>query len=141
MLYDYKSKKIVAVLSEDLLPGVALNVVGHMAISVGAYGSELMGRPTLFDSDGTAHTGIAKYPLIITKASPIKILELIRAAREHQGLLLIEYPEQMLHTGHDDELAEALSIAKTQDLKFLGAILYGDFNTVSSLTKRFSLWR
>jgi len=45
MIYDYRAKKVVAVLSADLETGVALNVIGHLAISIGAYGQHLMGRP------------------------------------------------------------------------------------------------
>ena len=38
MDYDYKEKKMVAVLSSKISPDVAINVIGHLSVSVGAYG-------------------------------------------------------------------------------------------------------
>ena len=44
--YNYRQKKIVAVLASNLEIGVAFNVIGHLAISIGAYADkEIMGRP------------------------------------------------------------------------------------------------
>jgi hypothetical protein len=35
--YNYQAKKIVAVLAEKLEMDVALNVIGYLAVSIGAY--------------------------------------------------------------------------------------------------------
>jgi hypothetical protein len=141
MTYDYKSKKVVAVLSANLEPEVALNVVGHLAISIGAYGEDLMGREKLFDASGVAHTGIAKYPFIVTKLRPGKLNALIERAKAEAGLLVADYPEEVLYTKHDDELAEAVAAKVHSQLKYMGAILFGDAEIVDALTGKFSLWR
>jgi len=66
--YSYSEKKIAIVLSTSLTSGVATNVVGHMAISAGAYiEDEVMGRRWLTDASGVNHRGISKFPVIITK--------------------------------------------------------------------------
>ena len=36
--YDYRSRKTVIALASNLETGIALNVVGHLSISLGAYG-------------------------------------------------------------------------------------------------------
>jgi hypothetical protein len=141
MSYDYKAKKIVAVLASDLEAGVALNVIGHLAISIGAYGEELMGRPKLPDASGILHLGIAKYPLIITKLKSSKLKALIEQVKKLGTILIAEYPEQVLHTRDDDELATAIANADHEDMKYLGAILYGDSDLIDSLTGKFTLWR
>ena len=143
MTYDYKEKKTVAVIAANLEPGIALNVVGHLAISVGAYGDkDLMGRRQLVDASGIAHIGISKYPVIITKVKPGRLRQLIQDARRYtDDILLVDYPEQMLTTGHDDDLESAVRAAKEEDINYLGAILYGKSEIINTLTGKFSLWK
>ena len=141
MNYDYHEKKIVAVVNSKLEPGVALNVVGHLAVSIGCYASDHMGRPVLVDASGVKHMGISRYPFIITKANPSKIRAAIVAARENPNVTFADYPQQMLDTGHDDELAESILNAKEEDLSYLGAVFYGKAEDVSAITRKFSLYK
>jgi hypothetical protein len=142
MTYNYKQKKIVAVLSSNLEAGIALNVIGHLAISIGAYSDEeLMGRPYLLDASGINHAGIAKYPFVTTKANPTKLRKIIVEARLKEDILIADYPEQMLVTGHDDELAQSMSVVKEEEINYLGAIIYGNIDSVAELTGKLSLWR
>ena len=140
--YDYGAKKTVAVLSANLQPGIAMNVLGHLALSIGAYGgNELMGRAQLIDASGVAHVGISRYPVIVTKAKPTLLRRLVTEARQESAVLVVDYPEQMLETGHDDELNTAIFEVKEEDINYLGAVVYGDSEVVGKLTKRFSLWK
>ncbi len=141
MTYDYKAKKVVAVLSSDLEMGVALNVLGHMAISIGAYGQDLMGRPCLLDASACSHLGVAKYPFIITKLKASKLKTLVQQVRREKNILIADYPEEVLTTAHDDELASAIASISEESIKYLGAILYGDAEAINKLTSKFSLWR
>jgi len=142
MIYDYRAKKIVAVLSPNLSSGSALNVVGHMAIALGAQcESELIGRSRLLDASGVGHAGISRYPLIITKASVGKLKRLMELARQRKDIWIVDFPEQMLTTGHDDELATSLASVKEEDLTYLGVLLYGEAAILNKLTGKFSLWQ
>ena len=143
MTYDYKQKKIVAVLAANIEVGIALNIIGHLAISIGAHGGDdLMGKHQLLDASGVSHVGIAKYPVIVTKVKPGRLRRLIEEARHHSAsILLVDYPEQMLTTGHDDELAAAVSNRREEEINYLGAMLYGDSGVVNELTGKFTLWR
>jgi hypothetical protein len=142
MNYDYSERKIVAVLSSNLEIGVALNVIGHMAISIGAYSDpNIMGRRNLTDKSGINHAGISKYPFIITKVKQGRLKRLVDDARQVKELLLIDYPKQMLHTGHDDELAEEISKVDNDIIEYLGAAIYGNATLVTSLTGSFTLWK
>lgn len=140
--YDYNAKKTVAVLSANLEPGIAMNVLGHLAISIGAYGDDgLMGRPQLVDASGVTHVGISRYPVIVTKSKPTLLRRLVTEARQESTVLVVDYPEQMLGTGHDDELNAALAEVKETDINYLGAILYGESEVIGKLTRKFSLWK
>ncbi len=142
MSYEYPEKKIVAVLASNLEAGVALNVIGHLAVSIGAYAdADIMGRKVLVDNSGVEHVGISKYPFIITKVKPGRLKRLVEDARKEDGLLLVDYPKQMLTTGHDDELAEEIAKIDGENIEYLGAVIYGAAGVVSELTGKFTLWK
>ena len=141
MEYDYREKKIVAVVDSKLEVGVALNVVGHLAVSIGHNASDHMGRPVLMDGSGVDHLGISRYPFIITKSNAGKIRKAIEAARQNPNILVADYPQQMLDTGHDDELASSLEAVKEAELTYLGAVFYGNTEEISAITKKFSLYK
>lgn len=145
MEYDYKSKKVVAVLSSDLEVGIALNVVGHLAISLGSFTNkeDLMGRNILMDASNVEHLGISRYPFIITKLKSSKLRKLINLVKEEykEKVFIVDYPEEMLETGHDDELMLSLLKKEEKDIKYFGAILYGEATLLNELTGKFSLWK
>jgi hypothetical protein len=140
--YDYRERKIVAVLDKSLAPGVALNVVGHMAIRLGAsHGEAMMGQEHLHDASGVVHPGIAKYPFIITAVKKATVRRAIQQARENNEISLVDYPCQMLTTGHDDELSAALKTVREDQIEYLGCLLYGGASAVNAITGKYSLWK
>lgn len=141
MDYDYGEKKIVAVIKSDLEFGVALNVLGHLAVSIGYNATDHMGRSSLSDASGVLHMGISKYPFIVTKAKGTKIRTAIEGARANERIIFSDYPQQMLDTGHDDELAQSLAAANEKDLVYLGAVFYGTVEDLNAITGKFSLYK
>lgn len=141
-MYNYQAKKVVVVLSNKLDPGVALNVVGHLGISIGRYAeADLMGREFLADASSVKHLGIAKYPVIVTQVKPSTVRKALDQARKNPNILVADFPRQMLDTGHDNELFEAIAAASEPALEYLGAILYGPADDVNMITGKYSLWR
>lgn len=119
----------------------AMNVVGHMAISLGANKDEnLMGREILTDASGIDHKGIARYGLVIKKGNPASIREALRASKENKSIMSLDYPKEMLDTSHDDELFDQISKKPEGELEYLGAIFYGPTADITPLTKAFPLW-
>ena len=50
---NYEDKKIVAILATNVDPKTAMNVIGHLAISIGKYSdNEIMGKKNLVDNLG-----------------------------------------------------------------------------------------
>lgn len=65
---NYEDKKIVGIIASNVEPAVALNVIGHLAISIGKYSNgEIMGKSVITDKSGIQHLGISQFPFIITK--------------------------------------------------------------------------
>lgn len=76
------TKKLVAVISDKLEAGVAMNALAHMSLGVGA----LLGQGEALmcdyqDADGISHPAISAYPFIILKGRPNKIREAAALAK------------------------------------------------------------
>ncbi len=139
---NYEDKKIVGIIATNVEPAVALNVIGHLAISIGKYSdNEIMGKSILTDKSGTQHLGISKFPFIITKVKPGKLKTTIEIAKSNPKLLVADYPSDMLDTRTDDELVKSISEKSNDRLEYLGAIIYGDSKDVNEITGKFQLWK
>jgi len=139
---NYEDKKIVGIIATNVEPATALNVIGHLAISIGKYSEkEIMGRPVITDKSGISHLGISQFPFIITKVKPSKLKVAIDKAKENPNLLVADYPRDMLETRTDDDLANSLNSKENDQLEYLGAVIYGDTEDVNEITGKFQLWR
>ena len=139
---NYDDKKIVAILSTNVEASVALNVIGHLAISIGKYAdNEIMGKKIITDNSGIDHLGISRFPFIITKVKPSKLRNAIDKAKSNPNLLVADYPKDMLETRTDEELVEQISNKNNEELEYMGAIIYGNTNDVNEITGKFQLWR
>lgn len=139
---NYEDKKIVGIISSKLDPSIALNVIGHLSISIGKYSNlDIMGEKNIVDKSGISHLGISKFPFIITKVKPSKLKKAIDLAKENKNLLVADYPKDMLDTRADEELVLSVSKKQNCELEYLGAIIYGDTKDVDEITGKFQLWR
>ena len=139
---NYEDKKIVAILSTTVEPSIALNIIGHLAISIGKYSDkDIMGKKIITDKSGVDHLGISKFPFIITKVKPGKLRNAIDKAKMNPNLLVADYPKDMLDTRTDEELVESINSKENDKLEYMGAIIYGDTKDVNEITSKFQLWR
>lgn len=139
---NYEDKKIVGIIASNVEPAVALNVIGHLAISIGKYSeAEIMGKTTITDKSGIEHLGISKFPFIITKVKSGKLRTAIETAKANPNLLVADYPKDMLDTRTDEELVNSINSKENEKLEYLGAIIYGDTKDVNEITGKFQLWR
>jgi hypothetical protein len=140
--YDLSERKLVGILSTKVTPEIAVNVIGHLSVSIGAHvdAHEIMGRAELKDGSGTVHLGIARYSFIVKTARPSKLRDAISRAKANSAIITADYPKQMLDTGHDDELASALQNTEESGLEYLGAVLFGPAKDIDEVCGRFCLW-
>ena len=139
---SYENKKIVGIIASNVEPAVALNVIGHLAISIGKYSTkEIMGKRVITDKSGIEHLGISQFPFIITKVKTGKLKNAIELAKNNPNLLVADYPRDMLDTRTDEELVESISMKENDKLEYLGAIIYGDTKDVDEITGKYQLWR
>ena len=139
---NYENKKIVGIIASNVDAPTALNVIGHLAISIGKYSNdEIMGQKVITDRSGVSHLGISKFPFIVTKVKASKLKNAIDVARANPKLLVADYPKDMLDTRTDDELVASIAAKDEADLEYLGAIIYGDTEDVNAITGKYQLWR
>lgn len=138
----YEDKKIVGIVASNVEPSVALNVIGHLAISIGKYSNdEIMGKSVITDKSGINHLGISQFPFIITKVKSGKLKTAIDLAKQNPNLLVADYPKDMLDTRTDDELVASINSKENDKLEYLGAIIYGNTTDVDIITGKYQLWR
>ena len=139
---NYEDKKIVGIVASNVEPAVALNVIGHLAISIGKYSNEeIMGKPVITDKSGINHLGISQFPFITTKVKSGKLKNAIDLAKQNPNLLVDDYPKDMLDTRTDDELVASINSKENDKLEYLGAIIYGNTTDVDNITGKYQLWR
>lgn len=140
-IVNYEDKKIVAIIATNVDARTAMNVIGHLAISIGKYSdNEIMGKKELIDNSGISHLGISKFPFIVTKVKANKLKKAISLARQNPNIMVADYPKEMLETRTDEELIEAISIKDEEKIEYMGAILYGNTKDINEITGRFQLW-
>lgn len=139
---NYEDKKIVGIIASNVEPSIALNVIGHLAISIGKYSDkEIMGKPTITDKSGIKHLGISQFPFIITKVKAGKLKNAIDIAKQNPNLIVADYPKEMLETRTDQELVDSIESKENEKLEYLGAVIYGNTEDVDQITGKYQLWR
>ena len=132
--------KLVAVMNEKIEPGILMNALAHMCIG---FGSEIGKAPlrltNYVDADGNSHSLISEMPFMILKANSNKIRGLKQLARE-AGIQSVDFTDTMT-VGTYQEQIEKTKQTKDADLVYYGIVLFGPWDKVSELTRKFSLWK
>ncbi len=137
--YDYKERKIAAILSKDLSAGMASNALGHLVFAAGHRADDSwMGRENYIDANGQKHAGISRYPVVTLGAETKKIKQIVNEAKEMPNVAVADYPQEMFDTGHDDDLNKAIS--KSKDLTYHAVVLTGPTKVIDKLTKGLGLY-
>lgn len=134
------TKKLVAVLSEKLETGTAMNALAHMSLGLGALlGKEESLMCNYKDANEVSHPAISAYPFIILKGRPNKIREAIESAKD-QKIQVVDFVHTMTAGSYTEQL-QRTKTTNNANLEFYGAVFYGEISDVSEITKKFSLFR
>ena len=134
------TKKLVAVISEKIEIGVAMNAVAHMSLGMGTIlGIDESLMCDYVDADGVHHPAISAYPFIILKGRPTKIREALDAAKG-KGIVAVDFTSTMTIGSYTEQLARTKTTANAA-LEFYGMVFFGETEAVSELTRKFSLFK
>jgi len=132
--------KLVAVMNEKIEPGVIMNALAHMCIGFGSdIGKEPLRLTKYIDADEGSHSNISEMPFMILQANSNKIRALRQAAIEAE-IQYIDFANTMT-VGSYLEQIERTKQTKEADLIYYGIVLFGNWDKVSELTRKFSLWK
>lgn len=139
MNHEFQNK-LVAVMNKGVDTGKAMNALAHMCIGLGtAIGQTPLRLTDYRDADGGSHPNISEIPFIILTENSNKIRKLRASAIEHK-IAFNDFTESMTVGTYQEQIERTAQI-KEENLIYYGIVLFGDWNTVTELTKKFSLWK
>ena len=140
MAAEQFKNKLVAVLNKSIEPGKAMNALAHMCIGLGSViGKEELRLADYKDADGGSHPFISELPFMILSENSNKIRKL-RTEAIANNILFNDFTDTMT-VGTYKEQIERTQQVKDENLIYFGIVLFGDWDTVTALTRKFSLWK
>lgn len=132
--------KLVAVLNNKIDTGKLMNALAHMCIGLGAAISKNELRLTEYkDKDGGLHPFISEIPFIILAENSNKIRKIRREAIEN-NIIFNDFTDTMTVGTYQEQIARTLQV-KEEELVYYGIVLFGEWDVVSDLTRKFSLFK
>lgn len=132
--------KLVAVLNKKIEPGKVMNALAHMCIGHGSVlGIDALRLTDYIDADGGSHPYISECPFIILSANSNKIRKLRYEAIAHK-ISFNDFTDTMTVGTYKEQVARTKQV-KDEDLIYYGIVLFGNWDKVTELTKKFSLWQ
>lgn len=132
--------KLVAVLNKSVEPGKLMNALAHMCMGLGAsIGKESLRLSNYEDAAGGSHPFISEMPFIILAENSNKIHKLREAAIE-KNLIFNDFTDTMTIGSYQEQL-EKTAKTSPEDLVYFGIVLFGPWDAVTELTRKFSLWK
>jgi hypothetical protein len=132
--------KLVAVMNKSIEPGKLMNALAHMCIGLGAsLGKDPLRLCDYRDSAGGSHPFISEMPFMVLAENSNKIRKLREAAIE-KNLIFNDFTDTMTIGTYQEQL-EKTAKTNPEDLVYFGIVLFGPWDEVTELTRKFSLWK
>lgn len=132
--------KLVAILNKDIEPGIAMNSLAHMSIGLGANtGKAQLRLDTYVDKQGHELPFISQIPFIILRGKSGEIKKAVLQCRDQQ-ISHSAFVNTMTGGTYLEQLEKTKSSLE-EELTFYGCVMFGNWEIVSQITKRFSLWK
>lgn len=132
--------KLVAIVNKDIETGVAMNAIAHMCIGFGAHlDPNILRLNDYKDKNGNIYPSISQMPFIILRGKSNEIRKAIQAAKE-QEIKFRAFIDTMTGGTYQEQLDNTLQTPEDH-LIYYGAIIFGPWNEVSQITKKFSIYK
>ena len=141
MIQQDFTKKIVIVLNRELENWQALNSVAHIAAYLGNKMKERFDTGEYFTTkDKIQYPRNSQYPIIILSAKPGQLPNLFHKVK-NSGLLFHVFIQEMIDTTDDNSISTVVSQKTEAQMKYLGVGIFGENDSVTAITKNYSLWK
>lgn len=133
--------KLIVVVNENIEEGKAMMALSHAMLG---FGAGLTDRQEVRlnryeDASNGVHEPISEMPIVVLKGSSNKIRELRKSALA-LGLKFTDFCESMSIGTYEEEVA-LTKTKKDEELSYWAIVLFGPWEKVAGLTKKFSLYR
>lgn len=135
------NQRISLVISSELENWQALNVASHISAYFGNLLAERFGTGKFFTTaDGIDLPRNTQYPIVILKASPKQLKELVEGIDAQDELDKMYFIKEMIDTTNDDKIEALVSLQDKEEIIYLGFGLFGDNKLIKKLTTKLELW-
>jgi hypothetical protein len=132
--------KLVALINKEIDTGIAMNAVAHMTIGLGSQlNPDLLRMNDYQDKDGNIYPSISQMPFMILRGKSGEIRKAVAQAKTEHIRFSI-FTNTMTGGTYQEQLDNTLKTPEEQ-LIYYGAVLFGPWDDVSKITKRFSLYK
>lgn len=132
--------KLVAVLNKSVDTGKVMNALAHMCIGLGStIGKSELRLTDYIDADGGSHPFISEIPFIILSENSNKIRKLRNEAIIN-GIIFNDFTDTMTLGTYKEQIERTLQV-NDEKLIYYGIVLFGDWDKVTELTRKCSLWK
>lgn len=141
MAFDL-THKFVAVLNKKIPVGNLMNALAHMSAGLSASYPNIpeMRFDTYTDKDGNDHKSISDHAFVILAADNSNQIRTLRKNLIENNIHFVDFADTMT-IGTYLEQQERTRQTPEEQLEYYGICMFGDKDLLSSLTKKFSLWK